>query len=77
MLKCFTNSRYRTKIGASLVAQWYQEPACQCGRCGFNPWAGKIPWRRKWQPTPVFLPGTSMARETWWAIAHGVAKSRT
>ena len=28
-------------------------------RCGFNPWVGKIPWRRKWQPTPVFLPGES------------------
>ena len=28
-------------------------------RSGFDPWAGKIPWRRKWQPTPVFLPGTS------------------
>ena len=28
----------------------------QCGRPGFNPWVGKIPWRRKWQPTPVFLP---------------------
>ena len=26
-------------------------------RHGFGPWAGKIPWRRKWQPTPVFLPG--------------------
>ena len=26
-------------------------------RCGFNPWVGTIPWRRKWQPTPVFLPG--------------------
>ena len=26
---------------------------------GFNPWVGKIPWRRKWQPTPVFLPGKS------------------
>ena len=26
-------------------------------RCGFDPWVGKIPWRRKWQPTPVFLPG--------------------
>ena len=26
---------------------------------GFNPWVGKIPWRRKWQPTPVFLPGDS------------------
>ena len=26
-------------------------------RLGFDPWVGKIPWRRKWQPTPVFLPG--------------------
>ena len=31
----------------------------QCGRPGFNPWVGKMPWRRKWQPTPVFLPGGS------------------
>ena len=30
--------------------------ACQCRRPWFNPWVGKIPWRRKWQPTPVFLP---------------------
>ena len=38
------------------------EPACQCRRrkrLGFSPWVGKIPWRRKWQPTPVFLPGES------------------
>ena len=28
-------------------------------RCGFNPWVGKIPWRRAWQLTPVFLPGES------------------
>ena len=27
------------------------------GDWGFDPWVGKIPWRRKWQPTPVFLPG--------------------
>ena len=26
-------------------------------RLGFNPWVGKIPWRRAWQPTSVFLPG--------------------
>ena len=26
---------------------------------GFDPWVGKILWRRKWQPTPVFLPGKS------------------
>ena len=29
----------------------------QCGRTGFDPWVGKIPWRWKWQPTLVFLPG--------------------
>ena len=35
---------------------------CQCRRCkrhGFDPWVGKMPWSRKWQPTPVFLPGKS------------------
>ena len=39
-----------------------QEPTCQCRRhkrCGFNPWVGKIPWRRAWQSTPVFLPRES------------------
>ena len=29
----------------------------QCRRAGFNPWAREIPWRRKWQSTPIFLPG--------------------
>ena len=36
-----------------------KDPTCKC-RCksrGFHPWVGKIPWRRAWQPTPVFLPG--------------------
>ena len=28
-------------------------------RLRFNPWVGKMPWRRKWQPTPVLLPGKS------------------
>ena len=31
----------------------------QCSRLGFNPWAGKIPWKKKRQPTPGFLPGES------------------
>ena len=30
-----------------------------CRRCGFNPWVGRITWRRAWQPTPVFLPEKS------------------
>ena len=33
--------------------------------------------RRRWHPTPVFLPGKSMDGGTWWAAVHGVAKSRT
>ena len=31
----------------------------QCRKPGFDPWVGKILWRRKWQPTPVLLPGKS------------------
>ena len=34
------------------------------GRPGFDPWVGKIPWRRKWQPTPVCLPGESHGRRS-------------
>ena len=34
-----------------------KESACQCRRCGFDPWVGKMPWRSKWQPTLVFLLG--------------------
>ena len=39
-----------------------KESACYCRklkRQGFDPWVRKIPWRRAWQPTPVFLPGES------------------
>ena len=36
-----------------------KESTCQCWRHGFDPWVGKIHWRRAWQPTPVFLPGES------------------
>ena len=36
----------------------------QCRRPGFNPWVRKIPWRRKWQPTPVLLPGKSQGQRS-------------
>ena len=36
-----------------------KESTCQCRRLWFSPWVGKIPWRRKQQPAPVFLPGKS------------------
>ena len=33
-----------------------KESACQYRRLGFDPWVRKTPWRREWQPTPIFLP---------------------
>jgi len=44
-----------------------KEPTYQCRRhkrCRFNPWIKKIPWSRKWQPTPVFLPGESHGKKS-------------
>ena len=52
-----------------------KESACQCRRPRFYPWVGKMPWRKKWQPIPVFLPGK--AQGPWQATVHGVAKSWT
>ena len=51
-----------------------KESACQCRRCRFNSWVGKIPWRKEWQPTPVFLPGKSHRQRSLEATAHGVTK---
>ena len=39
------------------------ESTCQCRRLELDPWVRKITWRRKWQPTPVFLPGESHRQE--------------
>ena len=52
----------------SWVTQTVNPPAMQetQKRCGFDPWVGKIPWRRAWQPTPVFLP-----RESPWTEEPG------
>ena len=63
---------------ANRIKVWLsgKEPACQCKRLEFNPWVRKIPWRRDWQPTPVFLPGNSMDRGAWQAADHGVAGVR-
>ena len=48
--------------------------ACQSRRLGFNPWVGKIPWRRKWQPVLVFLPANPRDRGAWQATFQEVAK---
>ena len=46
------------------------------GDGGSTPYIRKIPWKRKWQPTPVFLPGNPINRGAWWATVHGVTKSQ-
>ena len=46
----------------------------QCMRHRFNPWVWKIPWRRKWQATPVFLLENPMDRGGWQVTVHGVTK---
>ena len=48
-------------IGNHGLPRWIscQEPICQCRRHGFDPWVRNFCWRKKWQPTPVFLPGKS------------------
>ena len=55
-----------------------KEPACQCRRCKrqrFYSWVKKIPWRRAWQPTPVFVPENPMERGVWRATVCWVTKS--
>ena len=48
--------------------------ACNVGDQGSDPWVGKIPWRRKWQPISLDNP---IDAGDWWATVHRVAKSRT
>ena len=50
---------------ASLVVHQVKKICLQCGRPGFDPWVDKIPWRKAWQPIPVFLPGESSWTEVY------------
>ena len=59
----------------------HKESTCQCRRHEFDPWVGKILWRRKWQPTPVFLSGKShgLAGYSLWGckrVRHGLATTQ-
>ena len=53
-----TVANMESELASSLLAQMVKNlPIIR--RPGFNPWVGKIPWRKEWQSTPVFLPGES------------------
>ena len=49
----------------------------ESGRHGFDPWVRNIPWRRKWQPTPVFLPGKSHGQRSLAGYSPWGHKSQT
>jgi len=57
-----------------------KQPVCQCRRHKthrFDPWVRKIPWRRKWEPIPVFLPGESQVQRSLMGLLfHRVAQSQ-
>ena len=60
--KLIRKRQYNRTLGAFPGGTSSKEPACQCRRCkrcGFNPYVGKIHWKRAWQSTPVSLPRES------------------
>ena len=60
--------------------QSVKTPTCHCRRpkrCRFHPWVGKIPWRRAWQPTPVFPHGESHGQRSLAGYSPWGHKSQT
>ena len=51
-----------------------ENPPANAGDASSIPGLGRFPWRRAWQPTPVFLPENPMGRGAWRAIVHSAAK---
>lgn len=60
LLYIYTHTKY--VFPGSAAVKSLPTNARDTGRCWFGPWVGNIPWKRKSQPTPVFLPGKSHER---------------
>ena len=66
--------------GPEIGLSWWlrgKDSACHCRRRGFDLWVRKIPWRREWQPTPVFLPGKSHEQRSGGLQSMESQKSQT
>ena len=74
---CLRNYTLKGIYVSIRLPRWHsgnsEESACQWRRCKLDPWVRKIPWSRKWQPTPSCL-GNPMDRGVWRATVHGVEK---
>ena len=85
LLLCLTGSPLSTVFTKSLVgfpggSVSDKGSACQCRRhkrCRFDPWVGKIPWRRECQPTPASLSGKSQGQRSLAGYSPWVTKSQT
>ena len=67
------NALCKNKDPSQGLSRWPSGKECayQYRRYGFSPWVRKIPWSRKWQPAPVFLPGRFHGQRTGLATVHG------
>ena len=83
LLSCHWFCQYNYSSWGFPGASDSKESACdariclRCTRPGSDPWVRKIPRRRAWQPTPVFLPGEFHGQRSLADTVHGVTKSRT
>ena len=77
-LRTLKLEKLRQELGAFLVAQMVKNlPAIEPGGLGSNPGSGRIPWRREWLPTPVFLLGELHGERSLVAAVRGFTKSWT
>ena len=83
MRQCVFLNTQNSLFCSFLAGSVSEKPNCsagdhlQCKRLGFDPRARKSPWRRKWQPTPVFLPGESLGQRSLAGYSPWGFKSRT
>ena len=71
------HEKHKSMKSHYIYTQLFKHCIClQCGRPRFDPWVGKIPWRRVWQSTPVFLPGKSHGQRTLTGYSPWVARVR-
>ena len=77
---CVTMTQIKTSPLGSPGGASGKEPACQCRRHkrrGFNPWVGKIPWRKYGNPLQYSCLGNPIEREAWQSPVHRIAESQT
>ena len=83
VLSIFCSRNFKNKNYINIMQNWWlrQWRIClQCRRPGFNAWVGKIPWRRAWKPTPIFLPGEFQGQRSladWGPWGHKRSQSWT